>query len=54
MKLIDYVKDKKKFIVYYFFMMIFISMIFFLSNSQQDKLSNIVYINLVGLIFTGI
>lgn len=54
MKLMDYIKDKKKFIVYYFFMMIFISMIFFLSNSQQDKLSNIVYINLVGLIFTVI
>lgn len=54
MKLIDYIKDKKKFIVYYFLMMIFISIIFILSNSQQDKLSNIVYINLVSLIFTGI
>lgn len=54
MKIIDYVKDKKKFIVYYFFMIIFISIIFFLSNSQQDKLINIVYINLVGLIFTVI
>ena len=54
MKLMDYIKDKKKFILYYFFMMIFISMIFFLSNSQQDKISNIVYINLVGLTFTVI
>lgn len=54
MSLLKYIKDKISFLIYYSVLITFISIVFFVSNLQQDKLSNVIYINLIGLIFTSI
>lgn len=51
MSLKKYLKDKSSYIVFYFLLMTFMSFIIYLDGTIKVHISNIIYINIVGIVF---